>query len=178
MLPEGSSSFISDGAAEALFDQPRRQLFSFGPAFSRPRTENKSGDTGTTTKSAAISAERLMAPKFGPTSISAIAAPHLLPERDIARLKAVVTRKAPTSPIKHFGQVSARLSSNSDNSNSPARSRIVEDISCSLTSATSPNRSINGRTVNLPLFDVSLGWPVMRRFSFHRRATFSHRPSG
>ena len=32
--------------------------------------------------------------------------------------------------------------------------------------------------VNLPLFDVSLDWPVMRRPSFLRQATFSHRPSG
>ena len=32
--------------------------------------------------------------------------------------------------------------------------------------------------LNLPLFDVSLDWPVMRRPSFLRQATFSHRPSG
>src|SRR5271167_4483279 len=35
-----------------------------------------------------------------------------------------------------------------------------------------------GAPVNLPLFDVSLSWAIMRRAFLSRRAVFSHRPSG
>ena len=69
-----------------------------------------------TTKSEAMSAARLIAPRFGPRSIRMTSAPCCLPAFCTSRQKADVMRKARGSPPRHFGQTSERSSSNVDSS--------------------------------------------------------------
>lgn len=92
-----------------------------------------------------MSAERLRAPRFGPTSINAIFAPHWDPCW-MMRWNAVIIRKADSSRLWHRGYASESLSSNLDNPRSPGSSPSVVVIVSMCGVAMSPVPFMMGRS--------------------------------
>ena len=90
MAPCGRSN-LGSVQFSSRFCQSARQRRRVGPRFRRPWREKRSAASGTTTWSVAIRAERLIAPRLGPTSTSTMVASIGHPD-DLQ--KAVITRNA------------------------------------------------------------------------------------
>jgi len=128
-----------------------RQSARRGPRFRRPWRENKSGARGLTTRSAEIRPGLLIAPKFGPRSISTRSACVEAAAPWMMRQNVDVTRNARSSPSLHFGQTSESVSSKRERLKSPTSRETCEPI-----------RSMDGSAMSPPLRSGSMQAAMVR----------------
>jgi hypothetical protein len=143
MSPLGRSSDGS-GIVWIRFFHSSRHFRIDGPRLRRPCNEKRSGASGTTRKSAVISAARLIAPRFGPASVRMTCDADREAARCNMRQNADVTRKARSCPSRHLGHCADNSSSNDDKARSPGTRSRYGLIRRGFASPISPAPSISG----------------------------------